>query len=220
MKSLSEVRDPTHIDQAVEKDPSSTLLKLMAGVVKLTQQTGIAVQKLSSEIEPPALANIDLTSATRADLNTYLSNIKTAETNVAAASSTYIDLLKTERSEAEKLARSLNISEGVTRNFLYGVDERQARFFAFSSKMFAARADFYRAFDTLIAVLIQQYGNYHVNANGKFIFPDQSALDRFNAAANTLNVATTKVNQLEAEKIELEQHQQEGWKRFVSGTTK
>jgi hypothetical protein len=74
--------------------------------------------------------------------------------------------------------------------------------------MFAARADLYRAFDSLIAFFIQS--NYRVDANGKLIFADQSALDRFNAAANALNVATTKVNQIGAEGKEISFSKRDG----------
>jgi len=81
------------------------------------------------------------------------------------------------------------------------------------SKMMAARADLYRALETYTAILIQQYGNYSVSANGQFVFSD---LDRFNLAANSVNFAATKVNELDAQRKEFEQSQKEAWKSFVS----
>jgi hypothetical protein len=217
MAAISEVRDPTQIDQALKKDPSNTFLQLMAGAMRLAQETNAATLKLSEEIEPSALANINLTSATRADLEAILRNLKIAETNAEAAMPKYVALLKKERSDVEHLSRSLNASDDVTRNLLDGVDKRQARGLALASKMLAARADLYRASETVVGFLIQQYGHYTVAANGQFLFADQPALDRFNVAANALNAATTKLNQVDAERKQLEQYQQEGWNKLVSG---
>jgi ABC-type arginine/histidine transport system permease subunit len=86
----------------------------------------------------------------------------------------------------------------------------------FVPKMVAARADLYRALETYTAILIQQYGNYSINANGQFVFADRSALDRFNSAANAVNVATTKLNELDAQRKQVEQSQKDAWKTFVS----
>jgi hypothetical protein len=218
--ALSEVRDPTKIDQALSKDPSNTVLQLTAGALKLAQETNLAATRLFAEIEPPALANANLASATRTDLQGYLSDIKVAEKNLAAATPAYAALLKKERTDMENLSRSLNVGDETRRGFLDGVDESQANNLAFNSKMMAARADSYRALETLIAFLIQQSGNYTVGANGQFLFKDQSTLDRFNVVLNAVNGATTKLMQLDAERKQLEQAQQEGWKSAVGGTGK
>jgi len=128
--------------------------------------------------------------------------------------------VKKERSDVENLSRSLNLGDDVRRGFLDGVDQRLARYSAFASKMIAARADFYRVLETFIAFLIEQSGKYTVDANRQFLFADQSALDRFNAALNALNGTTKKLMQLEAEGKQLEQALQEQWKSAVSGTVK
>jgi hypothetical protein len=224
MTALREVSgDPTKIDQALKKDPSNAFLQLTAGAVKLAQETNLAATRLFEEIEPPALANVDFASfasATRTDLEAYLRDVKIAETNVAAATPAYAALLKKERSDMENLSRSLNVGEDVRRGFLNGFGERQARFLAFNSKMMAARADLYRALETFIAFLIQQSGSYTIGANGQFLFPDQSAFDRFNLALNAVKGTATKLMQLDTEPKQLEQAQQEGWKSAISGTVK
>ena len=224
MTALREVGgDPTKIDQALKKEPSNAFLQLTAGAVKLAQETNLAATRLFEEIEPPALANVDFASfasATRADLEAYLRDVKIAETNVAAATPAYAALLKKERGDMENLSRSLNVGEDVRRGFLNGFDERQAKFLAFNSKMMAARVDLYRALETFIAFLIQQSGSYTIGANGQFLFPDQSALDRFNVALNAVKGTATKLMQLDTERKQLEQAQQEGWKSAVSGTVK
>jgi hypothetical protein len=223
MTALREVRDPTKIDQALKKDPSNAFLQLTAGAVKLAQETNLAATRLFEEIEPLGLAKVDFASfasATRTDLEAYLRDVKIAETNLAAARPAYAALLKKERSGVEKLSQSLNIGDDVRRGFLDGVDRRQTSTSAFNSKMMAARADLYQAMETFIAFLIQQSGNYSVGANGQFLFADQSALDRFNVALNAVKVAATKLNQVDAERQQLEQAQQERWKSVVSGSVK
>src|SRR5262249_20232633 len=145
-------------------------------------------KKLSDDIEPPSLADIDYKSATRTDLEACLRDLKIAETNAAAAIPRFEALLKNERSEMENFAHSLNLSASLTSDFLNGVDKRQARNLAFVPKMIAARADLYRVMETYTAILIQQYGKYSISANGQFVFSDRSALDRFNLAANAVSV--------------------------------
>jgi hypothetical protein len=223
MTALREVRDPTKIDQALKKDPSNAFLQLTAGAFKLAQETNLAVTRLFEEIEPPALANVNFASfasATRTDLEAYLRDVKIAEANLAAATPAYAALLKKERSGVENLSRSLNIGDDLRRGFLDGVDRRLTSTSAFNSKMIAARADLYRALETFIAFLIQQSGNYTGGANGQFLFADQSALDRFNVALNAVKVAATKLNQVDAERQQLEQAQQERWKSAISGSVK
>jgi hypothetical protein len=107
--ALSEVPDPAHIDQALKENPSNAFLQLMAGGIKLAQETNVAAIKLSEEIEPRALANLNFTSATRADLKKYVSDPKIAEANAASAMPRYIALLKKERADLEALARSLSV---------------------------------------------------------------------------------------------------------------
>ena len=218
MKALTGLHDPPQIDKALDKNPSNTFLQLTAGTIKLAQETGRATERLSAEIEPPGLANINLTSASRDDLRGYLSSLQIAEINAAAAMPSYVALLKKERSEIENLSRSLKISDSVTRDLLKGVDSRQGRELAFASKMMAARAELYRALENYTAILIQQHGRYTVDANGQYHLADRSALDGFNVAANAVNAATKKVNELDGVGKQLENYQQEGWKNFVDKT--
>jgi predicted metal-dependent hydrolase len=75
----------------------------------------------------------------------------------------------------------------------------------------------YSTFADYIAILIEQYGHYKVQPDGRFIFADQSALQRFKNAQNLLNIAAKRVNDLEIEGKQLEKFQQEGWERFVKG---
>ncbi|MFZ0402223.1 MAG: hypothetical protein WAL03_14195, partial [Pseudolabrys sp.] len=209
--------DPSQIEQALKKDPSNTFLQLMTGAAKLAQYTDRTTAELLTEIEPPALGkDINFATATRAALQAYLSNLKTAETNAEAAMPRFAAVAKKERDDVESLSRSLNVSDDLTRNVLAGVDKRQAKFLAFTSEMMAARVELYRALGTYVAVLVEQHGNYTVEPNGQYQFQNSSVVVGFNVAANAVKVAARRVAELEVEGKQLTKSQQEGWERFRS----
>ena len=215
MKELSTVRDPSEIEQALKKNPSNKFLQLMAGAAKLAQETDRATAKLLAEIEPPALGK-DINFATRADLQAYLNDLRTAETNAAAAMPRFDALVKKERDDVESLSRSLNVSDDLRRNLLTGVDNRQTIFSAFTSRMMAAQAELYRALAKYIEVLVEQYGNYTVEPNGQFEFRDSSVVVGFNVVANAVKAAAKRVAELDVEGKQLTKSQQKGWERFRS----
>jgi hypothetical protein len=53
--------------------------------------------------------------------------------------------------------------------------------------------------------------------NGQFIFPFQRTVDRYNAAASAMTVASTRVAELEEERERLLKSQQQAWEQFVNG---
>ena len=181
------------------------------------QETDLATAKLLAEIEPPALGkDINFAIATRADLQAYLNDLRTAETNATAAMPRFDALVKKERDDVESLSRSLNISDDLSRNLLTGVDNRQTIFSAFVSRMMAAQAELYRALAGYIAILVEQYGNYTVKPNGQFEFRDSSVVVGFNVAANAVKAAAKRVAELDVEGKQLTKSQQKGWERFRS----
>src|SRR5262249_19492819 len=211
MKELSALRDPSEIEQALKKNPSNKILQPMARAAKLAQETDLATAKLLAEIEPPALGkNINFATATRADLQAYLNDLRTAETNATAAMPRFDAVVKKERDDVESLSRSLNIRDDLSRN------NRQTIFSAFVSRMMAAKAELYRALARYIAVLVEQYGNYTVKPNGQFEFRDSSVVVGFNVAANAVKAAAKRVAELDVEGKQLTKSQQKGWERFRS----
>jgi hypothetical protein len=105
----------------------------------------------------------------------------------------------------------------MVRDLINGVDKRHERSTAFTSKMLTARAELYRALGSSTAILIEQFGKYKVDANGRFLFSSQSIADRYNDASRQVSAATNRLAQLEEERKKLVQFQQEGWERFISG---
>jgi hypothetical protein len=214
---LQGITDPEQIDEALGRHPSNRFLQLMAMANKAARETRASAEKLSSEIEPPALArNINLGTAGRSDLEALRSVLKTAEANATASLPRYAGLFKAERDKIENYARSLHFEKDTVSSLLEGVDKRHSKAMAFTSRLLAGRADYYRAYGNYVAVLAGEFGSYKV-VDGQFIFPFQRTVDRYNAAANAMTAATKRVAELEEERKTLTQSPREEWEPFVNG---
>jgi hypothetical protein len=215
--ALQGVTDPGQIDEALRQHPSNKFLQMVAMATRAANETSAAVEKLSAEVEPPAVAKQNnLAAASRSDLEALRRDLKTAEANATALMPRYIALLKTERDNVEKYALSLRAGKDTVGRLLDNVDRRHADITALTSSMLTARADFYRAYDNYVAVLVGEFGAYKV-VNGQFIFPFQRTVDRYNVAANAMTVASKRVAELEETRKALLKSQQQGWEPFVGG---
>jgi hypothetical protein len=213
---LQGITDPEQIDEALRRHPSNKFLQLMAMAAKAARETRVAAEKLSSEIEPPALSkDINLGTASRSELEAIRSVLKTAQANTTTFLPRYVGLFKTERDKIENYALSLHFEKETIRIYLEGVDKRHSKAIAFTSRMLSGRADYYRAYENYVAVLAGEFGSYKV-VNGQFIFPFQRAADRYNIAANAMTAAAKRVAELEEERKTLTQPQQEEWERLVN----
>jgi hypothetical protein len=213
--TLQGVTDAKQIDQALKQHPSNKSLQLIAMATKAADETDAAFEKLTNEIEQPAIAkDINLGVASRSDLEALRRNLKAAAANATAFMPRYVALLKTEHDNVEKYALSLHLEKDTSGRFLDSLDKRHAEVSAFISKMLPARADFYRAYEGYVAVLAAEFGTYKV-VNGEFIFPLQRAVDRYNIAAHAMTAAAKRVADLEEERINLQKSQQQRWEQFV-----
>jgi hypothetical protein len=140
--------------------------------------------------------------------------LKTAEANAATFMPRYLDLLKTERNKVEKYAVSLHVEKDTLSTFLDQLDQRHAKISAFASELLAARADFYRAYQNYLAVVLREFGAYKV-VSGQLIFPFQRTVDRYNIAAYAMTTAAKRVADLEAERKNRMQSKPEGWEQLV-----
>ena len=215
--ALQGITDPRQIDEALGQYPSNKFLQMTAMATKAANETDAAIEKLSNEVEPPAISKaINLGAASRSDLEALRRDLKTAEANATTFMPRYIALLKTERDNVEKYALSLHLGKDTISRFLDSIDKRHAEITAFTSRMLSARADFYRAYEKYVAVLVGEFGAYKV-VKGQFIFPFQRTVDRYNVAAQAMTVATKRVAELEEERKSLLKSRQEGWVQFVNG---
>jgi len=214
--ALQAATDPKQIDAALRQHPQNRLLQTIAMATKAADETDAAIDRLSSEIAPSgASRQINLGTASRDDLEALRRDLKTAEANATTSLPQYTALLKAERDTIEKFARSHGEKDAVG-SLLQSIDKRQAEITALMSRMLPARADFYRAYDNYVAVLVREFGTYKV-VNGEFVFPFQLAVNRYNAAAQAMNAAAARVGELEQERKSLQTSQQERWAQLVSG---
>ena len=215
--ALQGITDPEQIDEALRQHPSNKLLRMTAMATKAANETNAAIEKLSNEVEPPGIArNVNLGTAGRDALEVLRRDLKAAEANATTFLPRYIALLKTERDNVEKYALSLHVDKDIIRRLLDSIDKRHAEITAFTSRTLPARAEYYRAYESYVAVLAAEFGNYKV-VNGQFIFQFQRTVDRYNVAAHAMTVAAKRVAELQEERKSLEKSQQERWQQFVNG---
>jgi hypothetical protein len=215
--ALQGIADASQLDAALKQHPQNKFLQMIAMATRAANETDTAFDRLSGEIEPPAIArNINLGSASRGDLEALRRDLKVAETSVATLLPRYAALLKTERDNVEKSALSLHLEKEAINRLLDSVDKRHAQLAALTAKLLPARADYYRAYENYVAVLAREYGTYQV-VNGQFIFPFQGTVDRYNSAAHAMVVATRRVADLQEERKGLARSQQDGWEKIVNG---
>jgi hypothetical protein len=215
--ALQGITEPAQIDQALSQHPQNKFLQMVAMATRAANETSAATEKLSNEVEPPAVSrNNNLGAANRGDLEALRRDLKTAQANATTFMPRYTAVLKTERDHVEQYALSLHLGKDTIGRVLDNIDKRHAEITAFTSRMLPARADFYRAYENYVAVLVREFGAYKV-VNGQFIFPFQPTVVRYNAAAQAMTVAAKRVAELEEERKSLVKSQQEGWLRFVNG---
>lgn len=209
------ISGPTQMDEALRRNPRDKMLQMMAMATRAAIETAAAAEKLSNEVEPPALSRpIDLGKASRDDLEALRRDLKAAEANATALLPRYAALIKAERDKVATYALSLHAEKDVTGRFLDSLDRRHAQATAVTSGTLTARADYYRAYESYVAVLAGELGAYKV-VDGQFIFPLQRTVDRYNVAAHAMRAAARRVASLEEERKKLMQSQQEGWTPIV-----
>jgi hypothetical protein len=215
--ALQGITEPAQIEEALKQHPSNKLVQMMAMATTAANETNAAIENLSNEIEPPAISKADnLGTAKRNELEALRRELKTAEANATAFLPRYVAVLKSERDNVEKYARSLHLGKDTLGRLLDDVDKRHMEITALASRMLAARADYYRAYEAYVAVLVREFGAYKV-VNGEFIFPFQPTVNRYNAAADAMTAAARRITDLQEERKTQLQAQQERWLQLVNG---
>jgi hypothetical protein len=215
--ALHDITDLSQIDEALRQHPSNKFLQMIAMAIRAAAETDAAIEKLSNEVEPPAISrNSNLGAASRSDLEALRRDLKTAEANATTFMPRTIALLKAERDNLENSVSSLRVGKDTVGRFLDIIDKRHAEITAFTSEMLSARADYYRAYQNYVAVLVGEFGTYKV-VNGQFIFPFQLTANRYNAAAEAMTIAAKRVAELQESRKTRLTPQPEVWEQFVNG---
>lgn len=202
-------------NESAGRPSSNKRLQLLGIATRASDETAAAAETLFQEIEPRSIRKgNDLGTANREELEVLRGALETAATNAATVMPRYLALLKSERASVENYARSLNAEKDFTTKLLGEIDKQHAELAGMTSQVLTARADFYRTYETYVALLVGEFGGYKA-VNGQFIFPNQRTVDRYNIAAHAMAVAGKRVGELEQERRRLVQLQQEQWRQFV-----
>jgi hypothetical protein len=173
---------------------------LAAMATQAANDTSVAIDELSNEFRPPTLSkDINSGTASRPDLEALRSELETAEARATAFMPRYFALLKTEHERVENYAQSPRADRDAVSRVLDDIDKRHAKITAVISTMLLARADYYRAYENYLGVLVSNFGAYKV-VNDEFIFMVRSAADRYNVAAQAMTIAANRVAELEEER--------------------
>jgi hypothetical protein len=213
--ALADVTDREQLDQALRKYPSNRILKLVALANEKSAEIEIATRKMLNEVEPATLSTpVDLTAASRNDLEALRRDLKTAESNVTALSARISALTKAKHDELQSSARALGMEKSTIARFMAAVDEQQAEITALFAKVLAARAEHYAGYGQCAALLVREFGSYKVS-NGQFVFRLQPTADSYNTASGAMLAATKREAEMEEERGALRRSQLDRWKKFV-----
>jgi hypothetical protein len=213
--ALRGVNDPEQLDRVLKQYPSNNLLKMVALASKDLVEIDDAARRLLNDAEPrDFLKPIDLSAYSRSDLDTLRRDVKTAQSNAATVTPRYIALVNDARAKLENDARSLDVDSSTISEFMTIIDEQHAEMIALASKVLAARAQYYNAYERCVAVLVRQFGIYKVT-NGQVIFPLQSTADSYNLTATAMEAAANRIAELENERTILRRSRLNRWKTFV-----
>jgi hypothetical protein len=188
---------------------ASERLRLAAMATQAANETSVAIDKLSNEFRPPMFSkDVNSRTTSRTDLEALRKELKTAEARATAFMPRYIALLKTEHERVENYAQSPRADRDAVSRVLDDIDKRHAKITALISTMLLARAEYYRAYENYLGVLVSNFGAYKV-VDGEFIFALQSTVDRYNVAAQAMTIAANRVAELEEERKKVLQPQKD-----------
>src|SRR5258707_12006676 len=75
--ALQGITEPAQIDDALRQHPQNKFLQMLAMATKAANETSAAVEKLSNELEPPAISKAEnLGAASRDDLEALRRDLK------------------------------------------------------------------------------------------------------------------------------------------------
>jgi hypothetical protein len=212
---LQGISSPSELESALRQHPSNSVLQLMAKAIKAADNTKVAVDQLSAQIEPVRLSKeLNFSSVSRDELDSFRGDLRTAEANAKAFLPRYAAIFKTEFDQIRSATVSFHVPRSIADQLLEGLAQRQARTLNAISLVLSARADYYRAYDQYIAFLSSELGSFKI-VGGQFIFPLQRTVERYNVAAQAMTSAGRRVNELETDMKKLERPLPEEWAQLT-----
>ena len=189
--ALRGVSNPEQLDQALKQLHLNKTLKLIALANKESIEIDAITQRSLNEAQPKGLSKpIDLGASSRSDLDALRRDLQIAQSNAATFEPGYIALIKAERDKVENDARSLKVGNDTIARFMAMIDGQDTEMMTLTSKVLAARAEYYSAYEKCAALLVRESGIYKVE-NGQFVFPFQNTADSYNRAAAAMAAGAT-----------------------------
>jgi hypothetical protein len=201
--------------EAARIDPAAVLARLSAEATQASAATEGLAFKIWAAIEPGGMQPPDYATASRADLETYVRDLKKAEANVSDAYTSYTALLKAERDLIEEKARDSGLDDDTRAQLMAQVGDRQSASLERITRMLHARVDLYRAIQAMQAIPIEQFGKYKSGPEG-IRFSSKALTDRFAAAAAEVNAANKRLDQIEERLLPKPPPTQPGWQEMVT----
>jgi len=215
LTALRNANDPEQLDQALRTFPTNSILRLVGLAKRQATELDAATQKRLGEAEPATISKpTDLSTASRGDLDALRRDLKIAESNAAAFEPGYLALIKSQRDKVQSDARSLRVGSDTITRFMTLIDEQDAEMKSLTSKVLAARVEYYRAYGKCVELLLRDFGVYKVE-KGQFVFPFQYAADGYNRAASAMETAAKRIAELEGGRAVVRQAQFDRWKAFA-----
>ena len=213
--ALRSVNVPEQLDQALKQFPANETLKLIALANKESIEVDAAAQRRLDEAEPKELSKpIDLSAFSLTDLDALRQNLEIARSRAVSLEPADMASIKAERDKVENDAHLLKVGSNKIATFMAMIDEQDTEVTGLTSKILAARGEYYGAYEKSVAFLVKEFGLYKVE-NGQFVFPFQFDADSYNRVAAAMEAAANGVAQLEQERTTLRQSQLDRWKTFA-----
>ena len=208
---LQGISNPSQLENALRRNPSNNILRLMAKAIRVTNDTKDALDRLSAEIEPARLSKeLNFGSVSRDELDSFRRDLKTAETNAQAFLPRYAAIFKAEHDQIAGATISFHVPREIASQLLDGIKQRHAKALNAISLLLSARADYYSAYEKYVAFLASELGSFKV-VGGQFIFPLQRTVERYTVAAQAMTSAGRRVTELETDMKKQQRPLPEEW---------
>jgi hypothetical protein len=178
--------------------------------IKTQMQSIAATNNVFNNIEPQDLKNTDNQSLDQYGPARLISDLKTAASNVHAASEKYAEILKEERSKLEGYVRSLSVPERFIGAFLQSVDKRQDASKKTIGNVLKAHDDVYHILANIAEILLKSGSRYKVQ-NGRVVFYDNVLLTEYNSAALSLQQSLKRLSDAQNDVRKFVERSQQNW---------
>ncbi|WP_448205442.1 hypothetical protein [Azospirillum sp. sgz302134] len=209
---------PTDLMRRLEGSGDNKMAAFFKFAAEAFQATVGEMKSLVAGMAPPELdAPFDPATASRDELQRLHKAAKIAETNASAAEGTVDTLYDRERSRVAEYLDKSGLSEHTRRNSLQGLDQRLADYRPYFKRLFALKAEEYRATAQLFAILAKEHGLYKIGPSGQIVFANHNVVQSYNDVAQAMqDIIAAQQAHLKAGEA-LDARYEAGYQRLTGG---